>query len=52
MTKNNNNKKKKKKKKKKHIKEIMRSPRFEPRIYRLKDHNGIHYTTEANEINR
>ena len=32
------------------IKKIMRSPRFETRIYGFKDHRGIHYAMETNEI--
>ena len=31
-------------------KKNMQSPRFEPRIYRIKDHRGIHYAMEADEI--
>ena len=38
--------------KKKHLKKIMRSLRFEPRIYGFKDYRRIHYAMEANEINR
>ena len=30
----------------------MRSARFKPMIYEFKDHRGIHYAMEANEINR
>ena len=37
------------KKKKKKIK-VMRSPRFEPRIYASKDNRGNHYAMEANEL--
>ena len=36
-----------KKKHKKNNKKIMRSPRFEHRIYGFKDHRGIHYAMEA-----
>ena len=41
---------------KKNNKKIMRSPRFEHRIYGFKDHRGIHYAMEAvksiDEINQ
>ena len=33
-------------------KNIMRLPRFEPRIYGFKVHRGILYAVEANGINR
>ena len=33
-------------------KKIMQLPRFEPRIYGFKVHQGIHYAMEVNEYNR
>ena len=48
----NNNDKKKKKKKKKTLKKIMRSPRFEPKIYGFIDHRSIHYAMVADKIKR
>ena len=38
--------------KKKTLKEIMRLPRFEPRIYGFTDDRGIHYAMEVNRLNR
>ena len=35
---------------KKTLKKIMRSPRFEPRIYGFKVNRGIHYAIEADEF--
>ena len=50
--KNNDKKNIKKKNKKNKRKKVMRLPRFEPGMYGLKVHQGIHYAMEANAVYR